>query len=162
MKTIPENRLREEAESRCREHMTNLVTKAELRFEPKESSTQWDPVSHRHLFRENFTIWREFDDIEVKVGPKGEILSFFDKNRFKLIGPAPKEIFSDEVIIHIADTTGVLGPDSKVEKKEMTLKGMITAVVTQKTAWLAQAIRFTINPTNRQVAAFEVIRKAII
>jgi hypothetical protein len=157
MSIIPEQQLREKAYNDCSQQMTKLVTKAELRFEPKESSIRWDPFIHRHLFKESFTIWREFDDIEVKVGPGGEILSFYDKNRFALRGVLPDGLLSDNEIIHAASTTGLLGPKAWVDQKVLGPAGIVMAIVRQSVPWFNQSVRFAINMTTKQVAAFQVI-----
>lgn len=162
METIPEEQLRSQADKYCREHMTNLVTKAKLRIEPKDSFTEWDPIAHRYVFQERFAVWREFDDIEIKVSPTGQILSFYDQNRFELRGQPPKELPSDIDIINIASTTGILGPEATIIQKNFIAGGMVTATVNQPTAWLSQSVKFTINPTTNQVAAFEVTEEALI
>ena len=162
MKLLPDKRLRKEAENRCEKQMTQLVTKAKLRFETGDGATEWDPVSHRYLFKQNVTIWREFDDIEVRVGPRGEILTFVGKNRFTLSRPGSVGMLADDEIIRIVETTGVVGPDAVVEKKRISSDSMLIVSVRQKTPWLGQIIRFIINPENKQVAAFKVIKKATI
>jgi hypothetical protein len=152
MPLMDENKLRETALQQCRETMSDLV-EGDLYCVPEAHDCEWDPLLKRHVFTQSITVWRNFDTIEMTVTPDGRIVAFRDQHRFR---EARYEPLDDGEILAITRTTGLLGASARVEKKDATPEGMLTAVVTQNEIDKPARIVFTINPTLRQVAAFTV------
>jgi hypothetical protein len=78
------------------------------------------------------------------------VVSFHDANRFK---DAKFELLENDVIMNICKTTGIVSEDARLSYIGRGHENMLLAEVVEPLQ--ARIIRFTINPTLKQVAAFE-------
>lgn len=156
MPLLSETVLRQKAQIQCGEQMTNLLN-AELEIIPGASSLNWDPSFRRHVFEQQILVWREFDDIEVLVSPDGKIRSFKDANRLKPVEGAPIPRLTDEEIIQISSTTGLIGEWPELQSSRLGPERMLNVIILQDEDGFPARLSVSINPNLRQVAAFEVL-----
>lgn len=156
MPLLPEDRLRHIAQERVTAHMSSLV-KAELQIVPGKAERQWDPTLRRHIFSQQFTVRRDFDEIEVTVGPEGNILAFRDNNRFTGLERAEFQLLSNEEALNIARITGMVSERARVEHSERSDNQILLLRIVQDDLDYPNRVLFSINPNTRQVAAFNVL-----
>ena len=155
MPKLNEEVLREKARAHCTQAMKDLV-RAELRVEPGASSIAWDSFRQRHVFSETFTVWREFDEVEMLVAPDGRILSFRDRNRLAPGGNPPSLPLTKTELLAIAGTTGQVSAGAAIVRTLPKGGNLMDISVYQTEAGFPTSVDYTINLGTRQVAVFTV------
>lgn len=143
---------REELENRSFNAVGKLADslfKERLEIQFDEADVDWDPILHRTVFTQSFVLWRPFDQLRIGLS-NGRVVSFHDANRFK---DAKFELLENDVIMNICKTTGIVSEDARLSYIGRGHENMLLAEVVEPLQ--ARIIRFTINPTLKQVAAFE-------
>ena len=120
---------------------------------PGAAVNEWDPHLKRHTFTQPAVVWRSFDAVRMKVTAAGEIIAFFDQNRF---ADATFTRMTPQEILRICRTAAIAGPAAQVTAIEPGAKGMLNAVIVEPIPGSPRRTRVSINPSAHQLAAFEV------
>lgn len=154
MERMPDEALRQRAMDQCRGHLESLID-SDLVFFEKDPETEWDPILHRWVFAQAISVWRSFGEVEVVVSEEGEVVRFYDRNRFE--GARFEPIDPEELLV-IARTTGAVKSGAVIELVREGERGMLVVEFSQRSSGLAERVMVTINPSRRLVAAFEIFR----
>jgi hypothetical protein len=119
---------------------------------PGAAVNDWDPGLKRHTFTQAAVVWRSFDSVRMKVSPAGEVIAFSDQNRFD---NATFRLMTSEEILAVCRTAALVGPAAQVTAIEQGRQGTLSAVIIEPIPRAPRRLRVSINPTTRQLAAFE-------
>jgi hypothetical protein len=135
--------------------MKRLVV-GETTHEVDRGTLVWNPTFRRHVFRQSQVIWRDFDAVQMILSEDGKrVLAFRDENRLKG-GKFRRQTQAD--LLEIARTTGLV--DARARLDDVKPGDLYRFTVRQTAPGKPARIAFTVNPTRRQVAAFEVLEES--
>ena len=149
---LNENELRQRVLTTANRGMQSLL-EGTFDLVPEDPFHEWDPTLRRYVFAQALVVWRPFDEIRMTVSSDGQIRSFHDRNRFDR---AVYERLPDPDILSICRTTGVIGPAAAVAGIQRSGE-MLVADIVEPFPDRPRRVSFTINPSTRQVAAFETL-----
>ena len=150
---LSDDELEKLAINQCDQHINKLID-AKLDIQTKQGVSTWDPILRRHIYKHVAAIWREFDQVNIKVSPGGRVVAFHDLRRFDNSQYMPLD---NEEILNIARTSGLLEKAPQVETSTEAAKGMLSTIISHFTRGEYEKINFKINVSTKQVAAFEIL-----
>ena len=154
MAILNEDTLRQIALDNCTQHLNQMLD-ANLSVNHEHGSSAWDPILNRHIYRHRASVWRDFDEVRIKVNADGRVVSFSDAKRFADPG---HETLSDADLIRIATTTGLLGKGATVARTMWRSDGLLSAVIGYFVRVDYEEIHLIVNTKSAQVAAFNILR----
>jgi hypothetical protein len=116
-------------------------------------TNDWAPILKRHVFVSPCVVWRNFDRVRIAVSVAGEVVAFFDQNRFQ---DAAYQRLADSAILDICRVAGIVGPSATVTDVQPGPSGTLLAILSERFPRAFRFTRATVNPSTRQLAAFEV------
>jgi len=150
---LSDDELEKLAIKQCDRHINSLMD-AKFDIQTKQGLSEWDPILRRQVYKHVASVWREFDQVRIKVSSGGRIMAFHDVRRFD---DAQYMQLDNEEILNIAGTSGLLEKAPQVEISTEANGGMLSAIVSHFSRGEYEKIQFTINPSTKQIAAFEIL-----
>ena len=129
------------------------MLKGEYEFTAEDAKNEWDPILKRHTFVQPLVVWRTFDSVRITVSATGEVVAFEDRNRLQ---NAVFRRLPDPDILRICRCAAVVGPAATVAEVQPGPAGLLLATLIEPFPHSPKRTRITVNPSTRQLAAFEV------